>query len=441
MPFSRTMRVVPDGVREWERFFKDLQNDPASIPLASIEQIASNSLIGNVTAAAASPAVIQATVNNHVMRLSAGTLGFGFITSASVSDFNEAAQDAVGNILIDSSSIDFTYTDATGEITAVVLPAGVNHNALLNYVADQHVAHTGVTLTAGTGLTGGGDISASRSFAVNLGATFAWTNQHTFSLAGNMATPTVLMSSTQPTIAWEETDQAADEKRWGILPSAKVLQFRSSTDTGGSSIIWGAITRGTGTAITNIALGDTTNNNTYTFGSTGTATFSGQVTGSKFVPTSGAAGTNSFYLPASNTPAISSNSTLAMQWDGSQNCLGKAAIRSDSATAGVGYATGAGGTVTQASSRTTGVTLNKVCGAITLVSAAGSASWQSFTVTNSAVAATDCILVNQKSGTDLNMIHVTAVAAGSFQITFATTGGTTVEQPVFNFAVVKAVAA
>jgi len=105
--------------------------------------------------------------------------------------------------------------------------------------------------------------------------------------------------------------------------------------------------------------------------------------------------------------------------------------------AGLGYGTGAGGTVTQATSRTTGVTLNKPTGAITLVSAAGSTSWQSFTVTNSVVAATDCVQVSQKSGTDKYMIHVTNVAAGSFQITFATTGGTTTEQPVFNFAVIK----
>jgi hypothetical protein len=47
-----------------------------------------------------------------------------------------------------------------------VVPGAINHNALLNYAADQHVAHTGVSLTAGLGLTGGGDISTSRSFAV-----------------------------------------------------------------------------------------------------------------------------------------------------------------------------------------------------------------------------------------------------------------------------------
>lgn len=108
---------------------------------------------------------------------------------------------------------------------------------------------------------------------------------------------------------------------------------------------------------------------------------------------------------------------------------------------GLGYGTGSGGAVTQATSRTTGVTLNKTNGAITLVSAAGSTAWQSFTVTNSAVAATDVVQVSQKSGTDLYEIHVTAVAAGSFRISFKTTGGTTTEQPVFNFAIIKAVTA
>jgi hypothetical protein len=116
-------------------------------------------------------------------------------------------------------------------------------------------------------------------------------------------------------------------------------------------------------------------------------------------------------------------------------------VRSTSATAGIGYATGAGGAVTQGTSRTTGVTLNTVCGAITLFTAAGSATWQSFTVTNSAVAATDTIIVNQRSGTDLYMMSVTAVGAGSFRISFATTGGTTSEAPVLNFSVIKAVSA
>jgi hypothetical protein len=107
----------------------------------------------------------------------------------------------------------------------------------------------------------------------------------------------------------------------------------------------------------------------------------------------------------------------------------------------LGYGTGSGGAVTQATSRTNGVTLDKSNGAITLVSAAGTTTWQSFTVTNNKVATTDTVVVSQKSGTDLYQIFVTNVGAGSFRISFATTGGTTTEQPVFNFVVIKAVTA
>ncbi len=65
-----------------------------------------------------------------------------------------------------------------------------------------------------------------------------------------------------------------------------------------------------------------------------------------------------------------------------------------------------------------------------------------FTVTNSTVAATDTIVVSCKSSTtNKYLVFVTAVAAGSFELTFNTTGGTTSDSPVFNFAVIKAVAA
>lgn len=108
---------------------------------------------------------------------------------------------------------------------------------------------------------------------------------------------------------------------------------------------------------------------------------------------------------------------------------------------GLGYTTGSGGTVTQGTSRTTGVTLNKTNGAITMFSAAGSVVAATFTVTNSTVAATDTIILNQKSGTNLYVLLVTAVAAGSFNITFYTTGGVATDAPVINFSVIKAVTA
>lgn len=137
--------------------------------------------------------------------------------------------------------------------------------------------------------------------------------------------------------------------------------------------------------------------------------------------------------PETGDLVVYNGSTEVARFDATGKFLSKAGA--------IGYNTGAGGAVTQATNRTTGVTINKAAGAITLVSAAGTTSWQSFTVTNSTVAATDTVIVTQKSGTDLYEIHVTAVAAGSFRISYRVTSGTTVEQPVFNFAVIKAVAA
>ena len=102
-----------------------------------------------------------------------------------------------------------------------------------------------------------------------------------------------------------------------------------------------------------------------------------------------------------------------------------------------GYTTGAGSGVVQATSRTTTVLINRPTGQITLFSAAGSATAATFTVSNNTVAATDVIILNQKSGTDLYDLMVTAVGAGSFNITFLTTGGITVETPVISFAVIS----
>lgn len=97
-----------------------------------------------------------------------------------------------------------------------------------------------------------------------------------------------------------------------------------------------------------------------------------------------------------------------------------------------------GTAVEQITSRTTGVTVNDVSGQITLVSAAGSTTAASFTVTNSKVSAGDVVVVCQKSGTDKYDLSVSAVAAGSFEITSRTYAGITTEQPVFNFVVIKA---
>jgi hypothetical protein len=62
-----------------------------------------------------------------------------------------------------------TFTvDQQGRLTAAG-QTDINHDTLLNFVADEHVAHSGVDLTAGAGLTGGGTIDVSRTFNIGQG--------------------------------------------------------------------------------------------------------------------------------------------------------------------------------------------------------------------------------------------------------------------------------
>jgi len=66
-----------------------------------------------------------------------------------------------------SGSAGVNYNSTTGAFD--VNEAAVDHDTLSNFVANEHINHTSVTLTAGNGLTGGGDISANRTFAVGPG--------------------------------------------------------------------------------------------------------------------------------------------------------------------------------------------------------------------------------------------------------------------------------
>jgi hypothetical protein len=147
-----------------------------------------------------------------------------------------------------------------------------------------------------------------------------------------------------------------------------------------------------------------------------------------------------FANAAGSSAGISRTGLVLLSWsDATTMATATGGLVSTSPADGIGYGAGAGGTVTQITSRSTGVTLNKVSGAITLFTAAGSATATTFTVTNSAVAATDTIVLSVKSSTNKYLAFVTAVAAGSFEITFYTTGGTASDAPVINFAVLKAV--
>ena len=122
-------------------------------------------------------------------------------------------------------------------------------------------------------------------------------------------------------------------------------------------------------------------------------------------------------------------------------------ITSSSSSDGIGYATGAGGTITQITSITTGVTLSTTSGAITTVSSTLVAGADAtFTVTNTNVAATDVVVasINSYGGTadGIPVVNVVATAAGSYDLNIRNTGAVTLDAViVINVAVIKGVSA
>jgi hypothetical protein len=121
-------------------------------------------------------------------------------------------------------------------------------------------------------------------------------------------------------------------------------------------------------------------------------------------------------------------------------------LRSSSKTAGIGYSTGAGCAVTQATNRTTGVTCNGISGSITTNTASLAAeAAAAFVVTNSSVEIGDTIILVQQSGANSGNtdVGVRVVTNGTFTVRVsnnnAAAGTAETGAIILNFAIIKAV--
>ena len=139
--------------------------------------------------------------------------------------------------------------------------------------------------------------------------------------------------------------------------------------------------------------------------------------------------------PTLVTPILGVASATSLNSTGNQTIAG---------TGKQGYATGSGGAVVQSSSKSTGVTLDKSNGQITMDAASLSAATiVSFTLTNSVIEAGDIIVMNHISGGTLGAyIFNASTAAGSASINVSNwTSGALAEAIVIRFAVIKVVSA
>lgn len=106
----------------------------------------------------------------------------------------------------------------------------------------------------------------------------------------------------------------------------------------------------------------------------------------------------------------------------------------------LGYTTDAQGTVTQATSKSTAVTLNKSAGQITMNNASlASVTNVTFTLNNSFISANDILILNVGSGATAGAYNcwVSGLSAGAATITLRNiSGGSLSEAVVVNFALI-----
>lgn len=152
--------------------------------------------------------------------------------------------------------------------------------------------------------------------------------------------------------------------------------------------------------------------------------------------TFGSSTSTGFYLASGNTVGVTTGGVQRLTFDSSGNVLVTNA-------GSLGYGVGSGAGVTQGTSKSTSVALNKPSGQITMNAAAlASNDSVNFTLNNTFISATDTLSVNQStSGGTANAYIIRCLTCGAGTATLRVsniTAGPLSEAVVLNFAVLKA---
>ena len=96
---------------------------------------------------------------------------------------------AVLNVLSRDTVLNSTNSGAkislsgNAQVMITALKQDFDHDALTNYVANEHIDHSLVDIILGSGLTGGGDLTSDINIDIDTTHAFSWSGSHTFSAA------------------------------------------------------------------------------------------------------------------------------------------------------------------------------------------------------------------------------------------------------------------
>ena len=224
-------------------------------------QNSANGAFASASAYSASAAVVAQTNANAAAGAFASASAYSSSAYTSISASNAehtafSASFAANTITINGTAVKLggTLTTAQTLAGAISTSAQVDHNSTTNYVANKHIDHTAVSITAGSGISGGGDISATRTITLDTGSAHF--------LGG--ARGAISVSDTTGASGIDLTYNSGTGVLSGVLANSAITIAGSSTSLGGSisaATIGNAIGAFSGSA--QVDLTATTNYGTY----------------------------------------------------------------------------------------------------------------------------------------------------------------------------------
>jgi hypothetical protein len=141
-------------------------NGTGKISFTNFEDEIFGNISGDATAAAGGALSLAANCVDS-SELVNGSVDDGHLSDGVATGLAGAGMTATSGVLnaIGSTGITVNADNITTNDGQIV------HDSLSGFVANEHIDHSGVTLTAGSGLNGGGDITTNRTFAVDAAQT------------------------------------------------------------------------------------------------------------------------------------------------------------------------------------------------------------------------------------------------------------------------------
>ena len=144
-----------------------------------------------------------------------------------------------------AGNVNWMTVDRTGNTVDSVALTSTAFTWNTSQVLTQANAFANPSASVGLTAVNGAATTAMRSDAapaLSQAIAPTWTAQHIFSLTG-ATNAAILLSSAQPQVDWNETDGAANNRRWRIEVNGEQQLFRTVNDANSAAVTWMAIDR------------------------------------------------------------------------------------------------------------------------------------------------------------------------------------------------------